>query len=78
MLRLAMIFALRLGRSTHFMMLNPARFASAASKSNVIILLLRKECCEPLWFCPHHNHSYKNLFAKEQATNTLSVHAIKV
>ena len=37
MLRLAMIFALRLGRRTHFMM-NPARFASAANKSNVFTL----------------------------------------
>ena len=54
-LRLAMIFALRLGQRTHFMMLNPAHFILVANKSNVLTLPNRKECCQTLQSSCHHH-----------------------
>ena len=42
-----------------YMMSNPARFASAANKSNFPTLCLRKECCEALWFSFFNTHCAK-------------------
>ena len=49
MLKLTMIYTLRLVQRLHIMMLNLACFASAEIKLNVSTLPLRKECCDPLW-----------------------------